>query len=156
MFLKLPHVYHCKAWRRFRADCSAAHLQVMLAIKLEVVPFQKSSNSLIRLRLVGFTSPLLQVSRARILALRPSRFGMLVYKEVTSIVTSIVPSGRSVYLLICLLKSFVSCTNDLTLLLKGLRKWSTNCDIFSVGQPIQATTGLPGGGLVCLCIFGNR
>ena len=66
-------------------------------------------------RLLGFTLPLLCLSTALIDALRPSLFGMFVYKDVTSIVTSRVPSGTCPSLDRRLRKSFVSLRYDLTL-----------------------------------------
>ena len=41
----------------------------------------------------------------------------------------------------------------------GFRKWSTNSDIFSVGEPFAEMIGLDGmlpGLKLGLCIFGNR
>jgi hypothetical protein len=38
----------------------------------------------------------------------------------------------------------------------GLKKWSTNFEIFSVGPLFPETTGLPGGGITPLCILGNK
>ena len=34
--------------------------------------------------------------------------------------------------------------------MSSLRKWSTNCEILSVGPPLAEMMGLPGGGLVNL------
>jgi hypothetical protein len=39
----------------------------------------------------------------------------------------------------------LSLTYDLRLLTVGLRKWSTNWDILSVGDPLADMIGLPGG-----------
>ena len=37
-----------------------------------------------------------------------------------------------------------------------LRKWSTKAEIFSVGQPLDDTIGLPGGGIIPLWILGRK
>ncbi len=44
----------------------------------------------------------------------------------------------------------VSFTYDFSEKVVGLRKWSTNCEIFSVGEPFADTIGLPGGGFLFL------
>lgn len=38
----------------------------------------------------------------------------------------------------------------------GLMKWSTNCEIRSVGHSFADTIGLPGGGILHLCILGRK
>ena len=48
---------------------------------------------------------------------------------------------------ILLRKSVASLAYDLVLDISGCRKVSTNADIFSVGQPLAETMGLPGGGV---------
>ena len=44
--------------------------------------------------------------------------------------------------------SVLSLTYDSLSFTRGLRKWSTNAEIFSVGQLLADTIGLPGGGHV--------
>ena len=59
--------------------------------------------------------------------------------------------------LIFLIKSVLSFTYDfVNNVVGGVRKLSISCEIFSVGHPLADTMGLPGGGILPLCIFGRR
>ena len=62
------------------------------------------------------------LSSASFKAQRPSLFGMLVYNALTSIVTKYDSSGSSPNVLILLMKSVVSLTNDLS-------DWAESCMI---------------------------
>ena len=79
---------------------------------------------------------------------------MLVFKEVMSSVIRWLSVGTSTASLISFRKSVVSFPYDLLCVEGGLRKWSTNLDIFSVGHPLIDTMGLSGGGVIPL-FFGE-
>ena len=89
-------------------------------------------------------------TRWRATAILPSSVGMLVYRDVTSSVTNRVPGGILPSVDIFCRKSVVSLMYDFVVLTRGWRKWSTNCDILSVGQPFADRIGLPGGGNIPL------
>ena len=56
--------------------------------------------------------------------------------------------------LIFLMKSVVFLTYErINCVVGGVRKLSTNCEIFSVGQPFADTIGLPGGFFFTLVYF---
>ena len=86
----------------------------------------------------------------------PSSLGMLVYREITSMLPIIVSGTMLSMSFILLRKSVASLTYDLVLDISGCRKVSTNADIFSVRQPLAETMSLPGGGVVILCILGKK
>ena len=94
-------------------------------------------------------------SKLSFVAMRPSWFGIFVYRLGTSSVTSIqfggsVPSDLSMYR-----KSEVSLMYDFMFFTFGCKKWSMNCEMRSVGQPLPETIGLPGGFVFFLWIFGS-
>ena len=76
----------------------------------------------------------------------PSSLGMLVYREVTSMLPIIVPGTMLSMSFILLRKSVASLTYDLVFDISGCRKVSTNADIFSVGQQLAEI----------LCILGRK
>ena len=50
----------------------------------------------------------------------------------------------------------LSVSSSFTLGRSGRKNMSTKAEIFSVGHLLADTTGLPGGGVVFLCILGKR
>ena len=55
-----------------------------------------------------------------------------------------------------LIKSVVSLTYEGVVDTIGCRKWSTSWEIRSVGLLLAETMGLPGTGVLFLCIFGSK
>ena len=93
-------------------------------------------------------SPVGSFLRASAQALMPSSCGMLVYSELTSRVhRSVLIGSNLVYGSIICRKCVLSLTNYVSLGTHGCRKWSTNCDILSVGESFPDMIGLPGGGV---------
>ena len=86
---------------------------------------------------------------------RPSLLGILVYSEFTSNVP-IMGLVKSFRFSIFEIKSLLSFMYESAFLVKALGKISSKDDIFSVAQLLADTMGLPGGGLLVLCILGKN
>ena len=115
--------------------------------------FVKTSSSSFKIDwLLGVCAPGLCELRNLATALIPSWCGILVYKELTSKVTSQEFGGTELYGMILLMKSVVSLKYDGVCGTMELIKKSTNCEILSVGQLLAETISLPGG-VFCRCGF---
>ena len=85
----------------------------------------------------------------------PWSLGMLVYKLLTSIVTSMMFFGKLVFNVKILRRKYVvSCMYDGMWLRSGLRRWSAYWDSLTVGPPQPEIMGRPG--MSCLWILGKR
>ena len=84
----------------------------------------------------------------------PSRFGILVYSELTSNVTNRAFSGICPKSFSLLIKCCVSLTYDLVFGTYFLMCSSTNLLMWAVGWLTELQIGLPG--TFFLCIFGSR
>ena len=98
-------------------------------------------------------SSIVRVDKYFLQASMPSLWGILVYKEDTSMVIKKWLSGTS-RVDSWFRKWVVSLTWLGRLVTWGLRMWSTKEEIFSVGPPQAEIMGRPG--LLALCIFGRR
>ena len=116
------------------------------------------STNLSRLQIeafVGFKLGSLVCASCCLTAEMPSEFGILIYKLVTSNVQRIGVLGRFIFSN-SQRKCPLSLTYDFCRGTRGWIKWSTNWDMCSVGQSFADTIGLPGGGILPLCILGSK
>ena len=82
--------------------------------------------------------------------------GTWVYNWQMSVVTIRQLSGTWVIFSNSCSRWVVSLMYAFMLKVHRVRKWSTNCEIFSVEPPFAETIGLPGGGKTPLCILRSK